>query len=375
MHCSYFDAGRCRSCTHMGRPYGEQLAGKQLHCQTLLADHRDLQWLAPVASQESGFRNKAKMVIGGTAQNPTIGILDADGHGIDLRKCGVCSPGLRAVFPVLAGFIRRNRLTPYDVPKRSGELKHVIITESPDGDIMLRLVLRSEQLLPRIRKNLPDLLAALPQVKVVSVNLLPEHKAVLEGDREILLTEQSTLQMRVNGINLHLRPQSFFQTNTDMAAALYRQGREWVNELAPESVWDLYCGVGGFALHSAGPDRTVTGIEASSEAIASARLSSDEAGLDGMDFEAGDATAFALAATQSPDLVIVNPPRRGIGKELCGWLESSDVQHVVYSSCNAQSLARDLAALPSYTARRARVLDMFPQTTHYEVMILLERTA
>jgi len=359
----------------MGRPYSEQLAGKQLHCQSLLSDHTSLEWLEPVASQESGFRNKAKMVIGGTAQNPTIGILDADGHGVDLRKCGVCSPGLRAVFPVLATYIRRLRLTPYDVPRRTGELKHVIITESPAGEVMLRLVLRSEQVLPRIRKHLPELLADLPQVKVVSVNLLPEHKAVLEGDREILLTEQSTLEMRVNDINLHLRPQSFFQTNTGMAAALYRQGREWVNELAPASVWDLYCGVGGFALHSAAPSRTVTGIEASSEAIVSARLSSDEAGLAGMEFHAGDATAFALAAEQSPELVIVNPPRRGIGKELCGWLESSDVQHVVYSSCNAQSLARDLAALPSFTARRARVLDMFPQTTHYEVMVLLERTA
>ena len=92
-----------------------------------------------------------------------------------------------------------------------------------------------------------------------------------------------------------------------------------------------------------------------------------------MNFQAGDATAFAVAAAQAPELVIVNPPRRGIGKELCGWLESSSVQHVVYSSCNAQSLARDLAALPSFTARRARVLDMFPQTTHYEVMVLLER--
>ena len=359
----------------MGTPYGEQLAGKQQHCAGLLSGHTAIEWLPPVASQESGFRNKAKMVIGGTAQNPTIGILDADGHGVDLRMCGVCSPGLLACFPVLANFIRRLRLTPYDVPRRTGELKHVIITESPDGEVMLRLVLRSDQTVPRIRKHLPDLLAALPQVKVVSVNLHPEHKAVLEGEQEILLTGQSTLNMRVNDINLHLRPQSFFQTNTEMAAALYRQGREWVNELAPASVWDLYCGVGGFALHSAAPSRTVTGIETSSEAVVSARLSSDEAGLAGMDFQAGDATAFALASPESPELVIVNPPRRGVGKELCGWLESSEVQHVVYSSCNAQSLARDLAALPSFTARRARVLDMFPQTTHYEVMVLLERTA
>jgi 23S rRNA (uracil747-C5)-methyltransferase len=240
---------------------------------------------------------------------------------------------------------------------------------------MLRLVLRSEQLVPRIRKNLPGLLAALPQVKVVSVNLHPEHKAVLEGEREILLTEQSTLRMRVNDVDLHLRPQSFFQTNSEMAAALYRQGREWVNELAPASVWDLYCGVGGFALHCADPSRDVTGIETSSEAVVSAKISSAEAGLQRMDFRAGDATAFALEADTSPELVIVNPPRRGIGKELCGWLESSDVEHVVYSSCNAQSLARDLSALPSFTARQARVLDMFPQTNHYEAMVLLSRAS
>ena len=72
--------------------------------------------------------------------------------------------------------------------------------------------------------------------------------------------------------------------------------------------------------------------------------------------------------------MIVNPPRRGIGEVLSRWLEASDVRHVVYSSCNAASLARDLAAMPSLRPRRAQVLDMFPQTTHYEVLTLLERT-
>ena len=373
MQCSYFDAARCLSCTHMGQPYAEQVAAKELHCRTLLADHTSLQWLPPVESRESGFRNKAKMVVGGSVQNPTLGILDAEGHGVDLRECGVCSPGLRACLPVFAAFITEARLTPYDVPWRRGELKHLIITESPDGELMLRFVLRSENLAGRIRRHLPSLLDALPQLKVVSVNVHPEHKAVLEGEREILLTEQSTLRMHINDLDLHLRPQSFFQTNTEMAAALYRQGRAWVNEVGPASVWDLYCGVGGFALHCAGPSREVLGIETSREAIVSAQLSSRDAGLQRVGFQADDATAFALSADRTPELVIVNPPRRGIGRELCAWLESSDVQHVIYSSCNAKSLARDLAAMPSFTARRVRLLDMFPQTSHYEVMVQLER--
>ncbi|NKX49475.1 methyltransferase domain-containing protein, partial [Arthrobacter deserti] len=153
----------------------------------------------------------------------------------------------------------------------------------------------------------------------------------------------------------------------------YRQGRKWVDELAPASVWDLYWGVGGFAQHCAGPGRDVIGIETSREAVAGARLSSRQAGLDRVRFQAGYATAFAVGAPGAPDLVIVNPPRRGLGSELCSWLESSSVRHVIYSSCNAESLARDLAAMPSFTARQARLLDMFPQSSHYEVMVLLER--
>ncbi|WP_066582545.1 23S rRNA (uracil(747)-C(5))-methyltransferase RlmC [Cellulomonas timonensis] len=373
MHCSYFAAAQCRSCTLMGQPYAEQLAGKQRHADLALGRPEGLQWLPPVSSPESGFRNKAKLVVGGDAHDPTLGILDADGRGVDLRLCGLYTPGLRAAFPVLAEFVARAGIAPYSVPQRTGELKYLLVTESPDGELMLRLVLRSQESVARIRKHLPWLQSALPRLAVVSVNLHPEHKATVEGEREIVLTEQQTLRMRLGGVDLHLRPQSFFQTNTDVAAALYRQAAAWVAEKSPASVWDLYCGVGGFALHVAEPEREVVGIETSVEAVASARLSAQEAGLDRVTFQAGDATAFALAAERAPDLVVVNPPRRGLGEDLSRWLEESSAQHVVYSSCHAGSLARDLALMPSLRPRQAQVLDMFPQTAHYEVLTLLER--
>lgn len=372
MRCSYFDAALCRSCALMGQPYDVQLAGKQAACSELLAAHPDIAWLPPVASAESGYRNKAKWVVGGTVDEPTLGILDAEGRGVDIRECGLCTPGLMAAFPALAAFVTRARLTPYDVPRRRGELKYLIVTESPDGELMVRFVLRSTEPVARIRKHLPALRDELPRVRVVSVNLQPEHKAVLEGEEEIVLTEEATLPMRLGGVELHLRPRGFFQTNTAIAAALYRQAAAWVEELAPQSVWDLYCGVGGFALHSAAPSRRVVGLETSTEAVTAARTSAARAGLE-VTFEAGDATAFARSADAAPDLVIVNPPRRGIGADLAAWLERSGVRHVVYSSCNAASLARDLAAMPSLRPRRARVLDMFPQTRHYEVITLLAR--
>ncbi|WP_438856063.1 23S rRNA (uracil(747)-C(5))-methyltransferase RlmC [Agromyces sp. M3QZ16-3] len=373
MDCAYFDAGRCRSCTLMGRPYPSQLADKQAHAEELLAPFEVPVWLPPVASGDRDYRNKAKMVVGGTVDDPTIGILDADGHGVDLQACGICSPGHRAAFPVLARFITLARLTPYDVTARRGELKHLIVTESPDGELMVRFVLRSTEPLGRIRKHLPVLLAELPQARVVTANLLPEHRAVLEGPDEVVLTEADTLPMRLNDVTMHLRPQSFFQTNTAIAEALYAEARDWIRDVAPEDAWDLYSGVGGFALHLAGGETAVTGIETSVEAVASAELSRTDAALSRVRFAAGDATEFALGAASAPDLVVVNPPRRGIGAELAGWLERSDAAHVLYSSCNVASLAKDLSAMPSLRPVRARVFDMFPQTTHFEVMVLLER--
>src|SRR4051794_36257404 len=82
MQCSYFDAHRCRSCTWMGRPLGEQVLDKQRHCQELLGDRPDLVWLPPVSGSGSGYRNKAKMVVGGTVAEPLLGILDGDRRGV-----------------------------------------------------------------------------------------------------------------------------------------------------------------------------------------------------------------------------------------------------------------------------------------------------
>jgi 23S rRNA (uracil747-C5)-methyltransferase len=373
VRCDCFDRGECSSCTLLGRPYTTQLAAKESRCRDLLGHYPTLEWLPAAASRESGFRNKAKMAVGGTALRPVLGILDPGGRSVDLRDCPLHADGLRACLPVLAAFVTRANLTPYDVASRRGELKYLLVTQSPDDELMVRFVLRSQEPVARLRKHLPWLLATLPRTRVVSVNLQPEHKAVLEGDEEILLTEDATLPMRMNGVDLLLRPQGFFQTNTEVAAALYRQAREWVDEVEPTSVWDLYCGVGGFALHCADGRREVVGVETSPEAVAGARLSAQQAGLGRVTFRVGDATAFATSARHAPDLVIVNPPRRGIGAELAGWLESCAARAVIYSSCNVGSLARDLAAMPSLSPRRARLFDMFPQTDHAEVAVLLGR--
>lgn len=387
LECAHFDAGRCRSCAWLPVPRATQVAQKEQRLRDLLAPFGVREWLPAFAGAGAGFRNKAKMVVSGTVEEPVLGILTPAGEGVDLRDCGLHTPGLQAALPHLADFVTLARLVPYDVTTRRGELKHLLVTEAPDGSLMVRFVLRSTESLLRIRKHVDELTRWLPLVRVVSANIQPEHKAVLEGPVEELVLGE-TLTMELDGVALHLRPQSFFQTNTEVAAALYREAVAWTDELvdlAPDArVWDLYCGVGGFALHlaHAAPSRRVSGVEVSAQAVESARRTAQDLRLEQAEFMTADATSWALEHSGRgsdspdlvPDLVVVNPPRRGIGPDLAGWLEASDVGHVLYSSCNAESLAKDLAAMPSLRPVRARVLDMFPHTSHFEVLVLLARS-
>ena len=377
LHCGYFERGECRSCALIETPYGQQITDKESWCRETLAEAAPRIWLPTFAGGARDFRNRAKLAVGGSARHVTLGILDQEFHGVDLRDCGIQAPAIRAVIPVLADFLDGTGLEPYDVSARRGELKFVHVTAAPSGELMIRFVVRTQHGLDVLRSRKGPLFELIPAASVVSVNLLPEHKAVLEGSREEMLRGES-LRMNLDRVDLHLRPQSFFQTNTAVAVGLYNQVSEWVDAVEASNLWDLYCGVGGFALYCAGPSRRGTGVEVSEQAIESAKVSAAELGIDAR-FLAGDATEFAeenLAAStgvERPDCVIVNPPRRGIGARLSAALENSGVEHIVYSSCNPVSLAKDLARMPAYEVAQARIFDMFPHTKHLEVAVLLQR--
>ncbi|MFQ0832175.1 23S rRNA (uracil(747)-C(5))-methyltransferase RlmC [Citrobacter gillenii] len=374
MQCALYDADRCRSCQWITQPVGDQLRAKMADLQTLLADYSVREWCAPVVGPESAFRNKAKMVVSGSVEKPLLGMLHRDGTPEDLCDCPLYPASFAPVFSALKPFIARAGLTPYNVARKRGELKYVLLTESQfDGGMMLRFVLRSEAKLSQLRAALPWLQAQLPQLKVITVNIQPVHMAIMEGETEIFLTEQQALAERFNDVPLWIRPQSFFQTNPVVAERLYATARDWVRQLSVNHMWDLFCGVGGFGLHCATPQMKLTGIEIAPEAIACAKQSAQTLGLQNLHFQALDSTQFATAQEDVPDLVLVNPPRRGIGKPLCDYLSHMAPPFIIYSSCNAQSMAKDIGELPGYRIERVQLFDMFPHTAHYEVLTLLSR--
>lgn len=163
---------------------------------------------------------------------------------------------------------------------------------------------------------------------------------------------------------LWIRPQSFFQTNPAVASRLYATARDCARAAGPAYVGSVLRRW-GFGLHCATPTMRLTGIEIAPEAIACARQSAAQLGLSNLHFQALDSTQFATHEADAPQLVLVNPPRRGIGAELCDYLSRMAPPYIIYSSCNARTMATDIARLSGYRVERVQLFDMFltPPTT------------
>lgn len=420
MRCHHWDSGACQSCTWIETLYPTQLDRKVAAAQgqlNLLPTTQTMIWEDPQTSSETGFRTKVKLVVGGSPRRPTLGLLGPNQMGVDLPGCPIQHPAINEVTPALKRIIRALRLTPYDVRQRRGELKYIHITVGTNDQLMLRFVLRSRQYVADLREALPDIRRLIPNATVITANIHPRHEATVEGPAEVILSRTKTLSFRVGGVDLHLGPQSFSQTNSKVAGKLYQTVAAWVGEelraptqlsnadngiqanaeaSARPRIWDLYCGVGGFALHmatsasdlgnpahnpyaspEANPRPHVTGVEVSDVAIQSAHAAARDMGLSRVDYNfiAADATEWARTqdTADQPDALIVNPPRRGLGTDLATWINNSTIPVVAYSSCNPVTLVQDLTVMNNYEAVRGRLFDMFPHTTHAEVAVLLRR--
>lgn len=365
--CRHFDEGRCRSCEQMGIPLSQRIARAETELSELLRIAVEPTFQGPAF----GFRDKIKIVVSGTSERPLLGLLLPDlATGIELIDCPVQAPALNAELPGLIKFISKWNLTPYHVPSKRGELKGLILSWSPTtGEKTLRFVLRSKEALDRIRLGL----AELDHFTVVSVNLQPIPHAILEGPDEIILTPKKHITHQTSGPALFFSPQSFMQTNSVVASALYATATAWLAPWREERALDLYCGVGGFALHLRAAGMQVMGVERNPSAASVASLAALHNQLK-VEFLARDAAGIdQLWTSWSPEVVVVNPPRRGLADAL-DLIEHKLPKILLYSSCSPTSLAIDLKRLAKhYDAKRAKIFDMFPHTNHFESLALLVR--
>jgi 23S rRNA (uracil747-C5)-methyltransferase len=370
--CAYYNQSICRSCQLLERPYQQQVLYKEAQLKKYWPE---IELLPTVASPQWHFRHKLKLSVTGSWEQPVIGLLGDEqlDQGRELLDCPLHHPELNSLLHQLIPFIQMARLTPYHTQLRSGELKGIIGFYSSQSEQMyLRLVLRSKESVDRIKKHLPWLMQQQPKLKCISVNIQPIPHAILEGEEEIILTEASSITHQLGEISFALAPNAFVQTNQPIARTLYATAAEWAAEIQPQKFTELFSGQGAFSFFMAKVVSQGLGIEINPHAVASANANALALGLSHLQFKCADAAEMAQELKEySPDLILVNPPRRGLGKavELLG---DSAAGHLIYSSCNHETLAADLEVLKErYQITKVQIFDMFPHTTHFETLVLL----
>lgn len=395
--CPYFNQNQCRSCTWIELPYEAQIQRKEQVIKERLGFLGSFTLENSTRSSEKAFRNRVKMVVTGTSENPIIGLtgltnrpglLDllgatAESHldqGRELLACPIHHVKINEVIALLPDFIKRFNLIPYRISERRGELKGLIFFYSQQTDEMyLRFVLRSKECVSRILKMLPELQSKVPQLVCVSANIQPIPHAILEGTEEIILTEKKVVAHQIGAVQLNLAPSAFVQTNSEVAVQLYETAAKWIGETRSRKMIELYCGQGAFSFLAAARASYLMqclGFDINSEAVRAANETAENLGLKNLRFECADASRgielIDKIRDTNPDLILVNPPRKGLGSGVV-MLKSSLPKTLIYSSCSIESLAKDLKELAShYRLKRAQLFDLFPHTEHFETLVELE---
>lgn len=377
MDCHWFNISHCRSCELLDRSYAETISLKEKKLTELFGTHN--LYLKETIGLKDGVehsRNKAKLAVFGDSTDIQFGLYDAQMNFKKLEECPLHMEGLNELLPVLKTKLLEYKIIPYSLSEKRGELKYVILSKSQShDDILIRFVLRSKESLDRLRKVAAVLTTEFSQIKVVTANIQPEHKAVMEGDDEIVLTSVDKILHQFNDVFLTLGPRSFFQVTPSIASQLYESAGRAVAEYKAQSFLDLFCGVGAFSYFAAKNCPDVLGVEISKEAIVCAQSSKELNKITGaIDFQALDVEAFLKTLEKNYEAILVNPPRRGLNKSIIKDIVNQKPKLIIYSSCNAETLARDFSDLgQDYKIVSTQIFDMFPYTEHFETLMIMLR--
>jgi 23S rRNA (uracil747-C5)-methyltransferase len=375
--CDYFTDGICRSCSLLAIPSGDRIGAKERRLRGILepcgiSPDAIGSMITPDTPWQS--RRKIKMTVTGTFTAPCLGIVRSDLSSADLTDCPLTPEPIRQLVRELKKLIGSHKLEPYSITARRGELKHIIVmADQAISSAIVRFIVRSTECVPRLRKCVAALQEAFPWIQVVSCNIQPLPAALLEGPEEILLTPTSHIREVYGDIPLYLSPQSFMQVTPVIATRLYQRAAAAAANQGFKKALDLYCGAGGFSLHLAKHVERVMGVEVSQSAIASAQRSAAEIGASNANFMAAAVEHFlTVEGMEKPDLILVNPPRRGLTEDVTRRLRELNPAAIFYSSCNPETFARDSQAMARhYDVTSIDPFDMFPMTEHIELFAVL----
>lgn len=295
---------------------------------------------------------------------------------LDITKCHLQEDPSNSIRNAIRKFAIENNLEFFNPRAHEGLLRTLMIRTASTGEIMVLIQFFEEQKENRIK--LMDFLAdKFPEITSLQyvINSKPndtiyDQKIVLYKGRDYILEEMEGLKFSINA-------KSFYQTNSNQAYELYKITRDYAGLTGSELVYDLYTGTGTIAQFVSKNAKKVIGVESVPEAIIDAKANADRNEITNCEFYVGDMknvfNESFIAQHGKPDVVITDPPRDGMHKDVIEQLLKIEAKKIVYVSCNSATQARDLALLDEkYKVTRVRPVDMFPQTHHVENVVLLE---
>jgi 23S rRNA (uracil1939-C5)-methyltransferase len=323
------------------------------------------------------YRNKVQVPIGEEEGGLIGGFYTQGTHRIiDMQECLIQHSEGDHVVETVKRIGSALGVTAYQESTHTGLLRHVMVKVGfRTGEIMVVLVTNGATL-PHEDEWVERIRAAIPGVASICHNINEALTNVILGDRTVILWGREVIYDYIGEVKFAISPRSFFQVNPVQTEVLYGKALEYAALTGRETVIDAYCGIGTISLFLAQRARRVYGVEIVPEAIEDARLNAELNGIANVDFAVGraeDVLPDWQRAGVVPDVVVVDPPRKGCDATLLQTLLELQPQRIVYVSCSPSTLARDLRVLEDggYRTVEVQPVDMFPHTTHIESVCLL----
>lgn len=374
--CPYY--GRCGGCDFRHMSYEEELWAKRARVQDALTRIGGAEIAVEEilgAEQPLHYRNKSIYPISPTGE---VGFYRARSHQVvHVEHCLIQKPEADALAQALRDYIARFRVPPYDEATGRGLLRHLYVRTSCAGESLVCLLVNGSRL-PHEEELVAMLRAAAPRLCGVVLGENTRRGNAILGDRYRTLWGRDYLTDTLCGLELRLSVPSFYQVNHDQAQRLYEKALEYAGLTGRELAVDLYCGAGTITQVLARRARHVIGGEIVPEAIRDAEDSARRNGVENVEFLCGDASRLAAELRQRglrPDVICVDPPRKGLAPDVVEAAASMTPGRIVYVSCDPATLARDVARFAplGYCPVRACAVDLFPGTAHVETVALLSR--
>lgn len=328
---------------------------------------------------ETEYRNKAQYPIGSNNGKMIYGFYANRSHRIiPSRNCLLQPPIFSELAEFIANELRKYDVLPYDEKSGKGDLRHLYLrTGEISGEIMVCFVV-AHNISKKITPFITELIQSFPQIKSIVLNINPRRDNVILGERCITLWGKDTIEDILCGLRFKLSPLSFYQVNRSQAERLYEIAKEYAALKGSETVIDLYCGVGTIGLSMANDCKRLIGIEIIESAVEDARKNAERNGINNAEFLCADAKSATKTIKErgiQPDVVLLDPPRKGCDASVITDVAQMNPSKIVMISCNPSTAARDCSLFETqgYFVRRYRPVDMFPRTKHVETVVLLSR--